>query len=147
MHPKAQLQEDLKAAMRAGDDLRKSVIRMSISALKNAEIEHRGALDEEAALKVLMAEAKKRRDSIADYEKAGRNEQAEQEKAELAVLEVYLPQQLSREEIAVEAQAVIAETGASSMKDMGQVMRVLMPRLKGRADGRLVNQVVKELLV
>jgi uncharacterized protein YqeY len=146
MHPKVQLQQDLKDAMRAKDELRKSVIRMTITALKNAEIDAGGELDEESALKVMVAEAKRRRDSIADYEKAGRDDLVEQEKAELVVLESYLPEQLGKEEIAAQAKAVIAEVGASSMKDMGKVMGALMPRLKGQADGRLVNQVVKELL-
>jgi uncharacterized protein len=146
MHPKVQLQQDLKDAMRAKDELRKSVIRMTISALKNAEIDACGELDEDAAIKVMVAEAKRRRDSIADYEKAGRDDLVEQEKAELAVLEGYLPEQLGKEEIAAQAKAVIAEVGASSMKDMGNVMKALMPRLGGRADGRLVNQVVRELL-
>jgi hypothetical protein len=146
MHPKVQLQQDLKDAMRAKDELRKSVIRMTISALKNAEIDAGGELDEDAAFAVMTTEAKRRRDSIADYEKGGRDDLVEQEKAELAVLESYLPAQLGKEEIAAQAKAVIAEVGASSMKDMGKVMGALMPRLKGQADGRLVNQVVKELL-
>lgn len=146
MHPKAQLQQDLKDAMRAKDDLRKSVIRMAISAIKNAEIEKGGELSEEEATNVLVAEAKKRRDSIADYKKAGRDDLVEEEKAEFAVLETYLPKQLGRDEILAEAKKVIEEVGASSMKDMGNVMRTLMPRVKGRADGKLVNQIVRELL-
>ena len=146
MHPKAQLQEDLKAAMKAGDPDRRSVIRMALAALKNAEVEKGGALSEDEAMEVLSAEAKKRRDSIAEMDGAGRAALAEQERRELAILEGYLPQQLSAEEIAAEARAVIAEVGAAGPKDIGNVMRALMPRLKGRADGRLVNQVVRELL-
>lgn len=146
MHLKAQLQEDLKAAMKAGDADRRNVIRMTITALKNAEVDKRGELTEEEAVAVLTAEAKKRRDSIAEAESAGRSEVAAQERLELTILESYLPRQLSRDEVMAEARAVIAEVGAGGLKDMGNVMRALMPRLKGRADGRLVNEVVRELL-
>ncbi len=146
MHPKTQLQQDLKAAMRAGDVLRKSVIRMAMSAIKNAEIDKQAPLTEDEAMRILQSEAKKRRDSIIDYEKAGRADMVEQEKAELAIIETYLPKQLSRAEISAEAQTVIDEVGATGMKDMGKVMRLLMPRFDGRADGKLVNQIVRELL-
>ncbi len=146
MHPKAQLQEDLKAAMKTGDSDRRSVIRMAMAALRNAEVEKNRALSEDEAMAVLSGEAKKRRESIAEMESAGRAELAEQERRELAILETYLPQPLSREEIVAEAKAAINEVGAASLKDLGNVMRVLMPRVKGRADGRLVNEVVKELL-
>ncbi|MBN1285220.1 MAG: GatB/YqeY domain-containing protein [Anaerolineae bacterium] len=146
MHPKAQLQQDLKEAMKAHDELRKSVIRMTISVIKNAEVEKGGELTEEETAAVLVAEAKKRQDSIADYEMGGRDDLVAEEKAALVVLEEYLPSRLSREEIETEAKKAIEEVGAASLKDVGGVMKVLMPRLKGRADGKQVNQVVKELL-
>ena len=146
MHPKAQLQADLKEAMKSGDELRKTAIRMALAAIKNAEIDKIRELTEEEAAEILLREIKQRRDSIADAEKAGRDDIAAQERAELEILEVYLPKQLSREEIETEARAVIEEVGAQSPKDTGKVMGALMPRVKGRADGKLVSEVVRGLL-
>jgi uncharacterized protein YqeY len=146
MHPKEQLQADLKEAMKSGDDIRKSTIRMALAAIKNAEVEKIGELDEDEALAILRKELKQRRETIVDAEKAGKPEMVEEAEAEIAVLEGYLPAQLSREDIAGHAQAAIEEVGATSPKEMGDVMRVLMPRLKGQADGKLVNEVVRELL-
>lgn len=146
MNVKARLQQDLTEAMRAGDSERRSVIRMALTAIKNAEVDKRGELTEEEAVTVLVGEAKKRRDSIAELETARRAEMAERERRELAILESYLPQQLDRDALVAAAQKAIAEVGASSLKDIGNVMRVLMPRVKGRADGRVVNEVVRELL-
>ena len=146
MHPKEQLQADLKDAMRSGDAIRKSAIRMALAAIKNAEVAKIGELDEGETLAVLQKEVKQRHETIADAEKAGKPEMVEEARAEIAVLETYLPAQLSREEIAGHAQAAIEEVGATSPKQMGDVMRVLMPRLKGQADGKLVNEVVRELL-
>jgi len=100
----------------------------------------------EEAAAILMREAKKRRESIAEAEQAGRVDVVAEEQAELAILESYLPRQLSAEEIAALARAAISEVGATSPRDMGNVMRVLMPRLKGQAEGKLVNQIVRDLL-
>ena len=146
MHPREQLQADLKEAMRSGDNIRKSTIRMALAAIKNAEVAKIGELDEDEALAILQKEVKQRRETIADAEKAGKPEMVEEAKAEITVLEGYLPAQLSREDIVGHAQAAIEEVGATSPKEMGNVMRVLMPRLKGQADGKLVNEVVRELL-
>jgi uncharacterized protein YqeY len=146
MHPKEQLQADLKEAMRSGDNIRKSTIRMALAAIKNAEVAKIGELDEDEALAILQKEVKQRRETIVDAEKAGKPEMVEEAKAEIVVLEGYLPAQLSREDIVGHAQAAIEEVGAASPKEMGDVMRVLMPRLKGQADGKLVNEVVRELL-
>jgi uncharacterized protein YqeY len=143
---KRQLQENLKDALRARDERRKSVIRMALAAIVNAEVEHGGELDDAGVTVVLRGEARRRRDTIAELRQADRPEMLAKEEMELAILEEYLPKLLSREEIAEEARQVVAEVGATGMKQMGAVMRQLMPKLKGCADGRIVNQVVRELL-
>jgi uncharacterized protein YqeY len=143
---KQQLQENLKDALRARDERRKSVIRMALAAIVNAEVEHGGELDDAGVIVVLRGEARRRRDTIAELRQADRPEMLAKEETELAILEEYLPKLLSREEITEEARQVVAEVGATGMKQMGAVMRQLMPKLKGRADGRIVNQVVRELL-
>ncbi len=146
MHPKEQLQADLKTAMKSGDSQRKDTLRLIMAAIKQVEVDSRTELTEEQVYGVLATEAKKRRDSIAEMRGAGRNDLADQEQMELGLIETYLPQQLSREEVEVEVRKAITETGAKTPKDMGSLMKVLMPRVKGRADGRLVNEVVKALL-
>ena len=146
MSIKAQLTSDLKDAMRQRDDRRRDVLRFTLAALQNAEIAAREGLDEPAAMAVLAKEAKQRRDSIEEFRKADRQDLVTKEEAELAVLKPYLPEQLSREEIAQAAREAIQEAGASGPQEMGKVMAVLMPRLRGRADGRQVSEVVQELL-
>lgn len=149
---KQQLKKDLKEALRTGDDRRKSVIRMALSAINTAEIEHglesegSGTLEDDQVAAVLQKAAKQRRETIEELEGADRPELLAEEKAELEVLEEYLPEQLSREEIIEEARQVIEEVGATGMRQMGPVMGQLMPKLKGRADGHVVNEVVRELL-
>lgn len=144
--PREKLQADLKEAMRAKDRQRTGVIRMALNAIKQEEIDRRQELSAEEVSAILLREAKKRRETIQEAEELGRSEVAATEKAELAILEAYLPRQLSREEIAEMARQVIQETGASSPKEMGQVMKLLMPKIKGQADGKLVNEVVRDLL-
>jgi hypothetical protein len=146
MAVKEQLIADLEAALRQGDALRRDVLRFTLSALRYAEIAAGGELDDAGALAVLTKEAKQRRESIDAFRKGGRQDLVDKEEAELAVLSVYLPEQLSRDEIADAARAVIDETGASGAKDIGRVMPALMERLRGRADGRAVSEVVRELL-
>ena len=146
MNSKEQLQADLKEAMKSGDAVRKTTIRMALAAFKNAEVKKRDELDESEMLALLQKEVKQRRESIADAQEAGRDDLVKDSEAEIAILDAYLPAQLSREEITTHAQAAIEEAGATSPKDMGNVMRVLMPKLKGQADGKLVNEVVRELL-
>ena len=143
---KSRLQEDLREALRARDERRKAVIRMSLAAVQLAEVDHGGELDEPSLVAVLQKEARRRQETIEELEDADRPDRLADEEAELAVLEEYLPQMLSREEIAAEARAVIAQAAASGPKDIGAVMKVLMPQMKGRADGRLVNEVVRGLL-
>lgn len=147
MNLKDKLTEDLKQAMRQRDEERRSTLRLVMAAIKNAEIQQRRELDEGDLQAIIAKEAKQRRDSIAEYERGGRQDLADREKAELQILLTYLPEQLSREEIAAQARQVIEDVGATSMAQMGQVMGRLMPLMKGKADGHLVNQVVKELLI
>jgi hypothetical protein len=146
MSLKEQLAEDLKDALRAGDEPRKIAIRMVITAVKNAEVAAINPLDEAGVLAVIGKQIKQRKESIDAYEKAGRRDLVDKEAAELRVLEAYMPAQMPRDEIAAEARDVIAEVGASGPGDKGKVMSVLMPRLAGRAEGRTINEVVTELL-
>ncbi len=151
MNLKQKLQGDLKEALRSHDETRKNVIRMALSAINTAEIEHgmesgESELDEAEMARILQKAAKQRREAIAELEKAERPELLAQERAELAILEDYLPKQLSREEIVAEARQVIEDVGATSMRQMGPVMGQLMARLKGQVDGHVVNEVVRELL-
>ncbi len=146
MSIKEQLKQDTIAAMRSGDSETRNTLRMLSAAIKQVEIDTRTELDDEAVLNILTKQAKQRRESIADFEKAGRAEMAAEEKQELAVIESYLPQMMGLDEVKTIAAEVIAELGVTDMKGMGQVMGALMPRLKGKADGRVVNQAVRELL-
>jgi uncharacterized protein YqeY len=140
------LNEDMKQAMKAQDKFKLSVIRMVRAAIKNIEIDTKRTLDDSEVLDVLNREIKQRKDSLQEFEKAGRDDLAENVKAEIAVLSEYMPQQLTEEEVKAIVQQTIQETGASSKADMGKVMGALMPKVKGRADGRLVNQLVQQLL-
>ncbi len=143
---KERLKADMKEAMKAKDKIKLSTIRMINSLIKNAEIEKRGELTDEEIIQLLMKYAKQRKESIEMYEKGGRQDLVEKEKAELAVVESYLPKQMSEEEIREIVKQTIEEVGASSVKDMGKVMKAVMPKVKGRADGSVVNRIVKELL-
>ena len=143
---KAQLLQDMKDAMRARDKLRLSTIRMINSLIKNAEIEKRGELTDDEIIQLLMKYAKQRKEAIEMYEKGGRQDLVEKEKAELAVVESYLPKQMSEEEIRELVKEAIEATGASSPKDIGKVMQHVMPKVKGRADGSVVNKIVREML-
>jgi uncharacterized protein YqeY len=144
--PKARLQTELKAAMANKDNFRRDTLRLLMSAIKQVEVDERKELSAEEVDAVLQKEAKKRRESIEEMEKAGRIELAENEKRELSLIEEFLPKQLSREEVTVLARDAVAQSGATSPKDTGKVMSVLMPKVKGLADGKLVNDVVRELL-
>ena len=146
MSVEEQFAADLKDAMRARDERRRSVLRMTLASLRNAEIAAGHGLDDAEAMGVLAKEAKRRRESIEEFRKAGRDDLVEKETAELALLSPYLPQQLSREEIQAAARQIVQETGASGLKDIGKVMPVLMQQFQGRADGREVSEVVRELL-
>ncbi len=146
-----QLMDDLKEAMRERDERRKRAIRSVIAAIKEAETEldssgARVSLDDGGILSLIAKQARQRQESITEFRKGAREDLVAEEEAELAILQAYLPRQLTREEIEVEARQVIVEVGASGPQDMGKVMKPLMDRLRGRADGKLINQVVRELL-
>jgi uncharacterized protein len=140
------IQDALKQAMLNKDTMRRDVLRMTQSAFKQIEIDERRELSADDAMTVLQKEIKKRRESVEDARRAGREDIAAAEAEQLAVLEVFLPQQMTRDEIETVVRSVVSETGATSAKDMGRVMAALMPKVKGRADGRLVNEVVKAVL-
>lgn len=146
MSLKEKLAEDLKDAMRSRDESRKTAIRMLLTAIKNAEVSAIRRFDDAEVLGVIAKQVKQRRESIEEFKKAGRQDLVDKEMAEMRVLEAYLPAQMSRDEIVAEAQKVIAELGARGPQDKGKVMGAIMPRLSGRAEGRLVNDVVTELL-
>jgi len=141
-----QLNQDLKDAMRQKDQLRKDTIRLVKAAIRNAEVERGRELEEGEILDIIGKQAKLRREALEDFERAGRHDLVRQYEAELVILESYLPPPMDRGEIEEVARQVIAELGAQGPRDMGPVMREMMSRLRGRADGRLVNQVVRELL-
>lgn len=146
MSLKEQLANDLKDAIRQHDEARKTAIRMTTWAIKNAEVEKGAALGDVDVLGVIGKEAKRARESIKEFEQAGRQDLVDKERAELAVLQGYLPPQMSREEILAAVREVVAEVGAGSPRDKGKVMPVLMQRLAGRAEGREINEVVTEVL-
>lgn len=146
MDIKEKLGAEYKAAMKAGEKLKISTVRILISEIRNAEIAKRGELTDEEILEVVSREARKRREAIEEFGKAGRQDLVEREERELSVIKEYMPEQLSPEEVRRMAEEAVREVGATSPGDMGKVMGKLMPRLKGKADGRQVNQMVREML-
>jgi uncharacterized protein YqeY len=146
MSLKDQLADDLKDAMRQGDENRKTTLRLLITAIKNAEVAAMKPLDDPEVVGVIGKQAKQRRESIEEFKKANRDDLVAREQAELEVLQEYLPPEISRDDVVAEARKVVAEVGASGPSDKGKVMAALMPRLAGRADGRMVNEVVTEIL-
>ena len=142
------LTEDMKQAMKDKESgkLRLSVIRMARANIKNIEIDEKRELNDDEVLAVLMKEVKMRQDSLEEFTKAGREELVEQAKQEIAILRKYLPEQLSDEELKALVEEAVAETGAAGPKDMGNVMAALMPKTRGRADGKRINTMVRELL-
>ena len=147
---KDRIASDLKDAMRAQDDVRRRTLRSIRSALMRKEIDEReggkGTLTEQQELSVLQKEAKQRRESLEQFESAGRDDLAEKEREELAVIEQYLPSRLSEDKLREKIQSIIDDVGASSMADMGAVMGRAMGALRGRADGNRVREIVEELL-
>ncbi|MDO7905462.1 GatB/YqeY domain-containing protein [Paenibacillus sp. JX-17] len=146
MNLSERLNEDMKQAMRDKDKFKLSTIRMVRSTIKNLEIDLKRDLDDNEVLDILSREIKQRKDALQEFSKAGREEMAADAQAEIDLLIQYLPAQLSEEEIKVIVQQTIQETGASSKAEMGKVMAALMPKVKGRADGKLVNQAVQQFL-
>ena len=142
---KEKLRNELKDAMRAGDNLRKTTLRMALSAIKLAEVD-KGELDDSAMLAIIQKEIKSRQETIEDAQRSGHQELAQENQEEIEVLEAYLPKQLSPEELEELARQAIEEVGAASMREMGQVMKILVPRLQGRATGQQASQAVRKLL-
>jgi len=143
---KQKFSDDLKQAIRSGDKVRRSVIRLVMAAAKNAEIARQAPLDDTALLGIIAKEIRQRKESIEAFRLGKRDDLVAQEEAELAILQGYLPEQMTREEIIAEARQVIEEVGAQGLGDKGKVMPKLIAQLKGRADGREINSVVTELL-
>ena len=143
---KEDIQQDMKEAMRAGDKQRLGTIRLILSAIKQREVDERITLDDQQVTAVLDKMSKQRRESLSQYEKAGRDDLAEQEAYELELIQAYLPEPLGEEEINQLIDAAISETGASSLKDMGKVMGFLKPKLQGRADMGAVSAQIKTRL-
>jgi uncharacterized protein YqeY len=146
MTTKVQLEAALKESLRSGDEVRKNTIRMALSAVKLTEIEKGNPLDEIGIASILQKEVKSRQESIADAQRANRSDLIVAAEAEIAILEGYLPKAMSSEELEALAHQAIQETGATSVREMGQVMKILMPRLQGRASGDQASQVVRQLL-
>ena len=143
---KQKLTDDLRKAQKDRDECRLSVVRMALAAVHNAEIAKRTRLEETDVLGIVAKEAKQRRESIEAFSQGNRPELAAREEAELAILQEYLPKQMSYDDIVTAVRQVIQETGACTLKDRGKVMGKLIPQLKGKAEGQLINTVVTELL-
>jgi uncharacterized protein YqeY len=143
---KQKLADDLKQALRGGDKVRCSVIRLLLAAINNTEIARQAKLEDADIYGVIAKEIRQRQESIDAFKKGKRDDLVAQEEAEQAILQEYLPQQMTKEEIIAEAQKIIAEVGAGGPGDKGKVMPKLIAQLKGKADGRLINEVVTELL-
>lgn len=143
---KSRIGDDVKAAMRAGDARRRDALRLLLAAVKQREVDERKALEDSDVVAVIDKMIKQRRDSIAQFEKGGRQDLADAEKFELSVLEAYMPQALTEPEIAAAVAAALAQTGAAAPSDMGKVMALLKPQLAGRADMGKVSALVKSRL-
>lgn len=143
---KEKLAEDLKSAMKNKDVICKNVVQLIRAGVLQVEKDNKITLDDEGILEVIAKQLKQRRDSLPDYEKSGREELISELKAEMDVLMSYLPEQLTREELEIIVRQAVTETGASSMKDMGKIMSAVMPKVKGRADGKVINEIAKSML-
>jgi len=143
---KERMSAELKEAMKAKDALKVSTLRLLNSSIKNKEIDGRRELTEDEVLGVLQTAVKQRRESIEQFDNAARADLADKERAELAIIQCYMPAELSRGDLTALVRETVSETGASGPKDMGMLMKALMPKVKGKADGKLVSELVKEAL-
>lgn len=141
-----QIPEDLKTALRAKKSLDLTVLRMLQAAIKNREIDNKGELNDEQIVQVVSSEIKKRRDAIEEFTKVNRQDAAETEQLEVNILMKYMPAQLTEEEVVAKVEELVAGSGATGLKDLGIAMKVVMPALKGKADGKLINKYVREQL-
>ena len=146
MSLKEKLQEDLKSSMKNKDTIKKSVVTLIRAAIKQHEVDNRVELADDAIIDIISKQLKQWKDSLAEFEKANRDDLVEETKSEIQVLEGYLPQQLSEEELEKIVIETIAEVGATSMKDMGKIKATIKPKTAGRADGRKINELVKKNL-
>lgn len=146
MSLKEQLLEDMKDAMKKKDTVRKNAIQMARAAILQTEKDNRITLDDDGVTDVIAKEVKKRRDVLPEYERSGREDLVRDLKVEIDTLMKYLPQQLTEEELEAIVRQTVEETGASSPRDMGRVMQAVMPKVRGRADGKMVNAIVKKIL-
>ena len=146
MSLKEQLAADLKSAMKDKDVIRKNVVQLIRSGVLQIEKDKKVTLDDEGVLDVIAKQLKQRRDSLPDYEKSGREDLISELKTEMDILMGYLPKQLTREELEEIVKAAVAETGASTIKDMGKIMACVMPKTKGRADGKVINEIARSFL-
>ena len=146
MSLKEKLQEDLKSSTKNKDTIKKSVVTLIRAAIKQHEVDNRVELADDAIIDIISKQLKQRKDSLAEFVKANRDDLVEETKSEIQVLEGYLPQQLSEEELEKIVIETIAEVGATSMKDMGKIMAAIKPKTAGRADGRKINELVKKNL-
>ncbi|MBN8654090.1 MAG: GatB/YqeY domain-containing protein [Anaerolineae bacterium] len=146
MDTKTKLNDSMKEAMKSGDDLRKRTIRMVLAAIKQVEVDKRADADEMAVTALIQKEVKTRREALEEAKKAGREDLIAANEAEIKVLEEFLPKAMPAEELRALVQAAIAETGAAAPSDMGKVMKVVMPKVAGRAPNDAISTAVKELL-
>jgi uncharacterized protein len=146
MSIKDEIRDALTEAMKSGEIQRKSTLRMALASIKNAEVEARGELDEDLVLNIVQKEVKARQETIESAKQAKRPDLIEKAEQEIKILNEFLPQQLSAEELRALVQEAIQESGASSMSEIGKIMGALMPKIRGRADGKQANQIVRELL-
>ncbi len=138
--------EDLKESLKSRNSIKTSVIRLLKSSIKYREIEKKAPLSDDEIIEVIMSGIKQRRESVEQFSKGGRTDLVQKESNEIEIMQAYLPQPLTEEELVDEVKSVIKEVGATSAKDMGKVMKALMPRIKGRAEGTKVSSIVKELM-
>lgn len=143
MSLKQKLQEDLKSSMKNKDTVRKSVVTLIRASIKQYEVDNRVELDDEGIIDIISKQMKQRRDSLEEFAKANRQDLVSETESEIEVLKEYLPQQLSEEELNKIVKETISELGATSMKDMGKIMSAMMPKVKGKADGKQINELVK----
>ena len=146
MSLKERLLDDLKSAMKDKDVIRKNTVQLARSAVLQIEKDNRTTLDDDGVIEVISKEVKRRRDVLPDYEKSGRTDLLEDLNREIEVLLTYLPEQLTEEEVEALVKQAILQTGATTVKDTGKIMQAVMPEVKGRADGKMINQIVKRIL-
>jgi len=147
MSLKDQLLEDLKTAMRDKEVIRKNTVQLVRAAVLQVEKDNKITLDDDGVIEIIAKEVKKRRDSLPDYENSGRQDLVDNLNVEIEILLKYLPQQLTEEELEVIVKKAIEDTGATSAKDIGKIMQAVLPQVKGRADGKMINQIVKKIIV